>query len=415
MFKSFYTIHFKVVNYFQYLQNARYLKILCKKLLRMEIESSVIETGVDKLVNLVKERGRIALQDAAKELGVSMTVAQEWVDFLEEEGIISVEYKLTKPYLVERKLTKKEIDAKAKEFTIKKDVFVRKAEVNLNFLGKQAEELKKVKKEFDMMKAELGMELDTVREDLKELERYQQLKEELQKQVEEQKNDAKLKIEELTKQVIREQKKYQELIADIKRENEELTREKTEAKSIEESEKILNQKLSELKGTIVSIEKKVADEDTSIKNSELHIEKLTMLIDDIKQRVEEEKAVIDPLIEKSREQEAKVLELQEKIVQKIAQKQKKVSNVKDVTKKVEDFFKKKLAVVNLVDKVNKDRDELEKSLIELIKKAKSFQLSASKGDVGKQMLELEKRFNEVDKRKSQFESELKEFSSVFKK
>ena len=71
----------------------------------MAIESSVIETGVDKLVNIVKERGRIALTDAAKELGVSTTVIQEWVDFLEDEGIISVEYKFTKPFLVERKLT----------------------------------------------------------------------------------------------------------------------------------------------------------------------------------------------------------------------------------------------------------------------------------------------------------------------
>ena len=84
-------------------------------------------------------------------------------------------------------------------------------------------------------------------------------------------------------------------------------------------------------------------------------------------------------------------------------------------KKVEDFFRKKLAVVNLVDKVNKDRDDLEKSLIELIKKAKSFQLSASKGDVGKQMVELEKKFSEVDNKKAQFESELREFSAVFRK
>src|SRR3989338_2000842 len=264
----------------------------------MEIASSVIETGVDKLVNLVKERGRIALQDAAKELGVSAIVIQEWVDFLEEEGIISVEYKLTKPYLVERKLTKKEVEAKAKEFSSKKEVFVRKAEVSLSFLEKQAEELKKVKSEFDILKKELGLELDTVRGDLKELERYQQLKAELQRQVEEQKNDAKLKIEELTKQVLREQKKYQELIADIEKGKEELTREKAEAQSIEESEKVLNKKLSELKSMIGQIEKKVGEEDSAIKNSELHIEKLNMLIDEVKQRVEEEKAVIDPLLEK---------------------------------------------------------------------------------------------------------------------
>ena len=137
----------------------------------MDIEGSVIETGVDKLVKIIKERGKIALSDAAKELGVSTTVIQEWVDFLEDEGIISVEYRMTKPFLVDRKLTKKEIESKAKEFENKKDVFVRKAEVNLSFLEKQAGELKSIKGEFDRLKNELGMQLDTVRNDLNELEK----------------------------------------------------------------------------------------------------------------------------------------------------------------------------------------------------------------------------------------------------
>ena len=381
----------------------------------MELTGSVIETGVDKLVNLVKERGRIALADAAKELGVSTTVIQEWVDFLEEEGIISVEYKLTKPYLVERKLTRKEVDAKAKEFTSKKEVFVRKAEVSLSFLEKQAGELRTVKGEFDRLKSELGFELGTVREDLKELEKYLQLKEELQKQVEEQKDEARLKIEELARQVEREQKKYQELVAGIRREKEELAKERLEAQSIEESEKIFNKRLVELKSMIGLIEKKVADEDNAIKNSELHIERLNMLIEEMKQRVDEEKAIIDPLIERSKEHERKVLELQERILNKISQKQKNVANVKIITKKVNEFFQKKLAVVNLVDNVNKDRDELEKLLIELIKKAKSFQLSAKSGDVGKQMIDLEKKFNEVDRKKVEFEAELKELSSFIRK
>lgn len=380
----------------------------------MELGSSIIETGVDKLVNIVRERGRIALVDAAKELGVSTTVIQEWVDFLEEEGIISVEYKLTKPYLVERKLTKKEVDAKAKEFAGKKDVFVRKAEVSLSFLEKQAGELKKVKGEFDRLKSELGMQLDTVREDLKELERYEQLKAQLQKQVQEQKDETRDKLAELMQIVQREQKKYQELVADISKQKEILMLEKSEAQSIEQNEQLLNKKLGEIKEMISLIEKKVVNEDTTIKNSELHIEKLTALIDEVKNRVEEEKSIIDPLLEKSREQERKVLELQDKILKKISQKQKNISNTRNITKKVRDFFEKKLAVSELVEKVNKDRDDLEKTLVELIKKAKSFQLTAKSGDVGKQMVELEKKFNEVDKKKAGFDTEFKQLTSYFR-
>lgn len=379
----------------------------------MEIEGSVIETGVDKLVNLVKQRGKIALADAAKELGVSPTVIQEWVDFLEEEGIISVQYNLTKPFLVERKLTKKELEEKAKEFASKKDVFVRKAEVNLSFLEKHQEELKKIKQEFDKMKQELGLELDTVKSELKELENYQQLRQELQRQIEEQKTDTKAKIEELIRQITTEKRRYQELITDTKKEREELRREKIEAKSIEESEKVLNKRLAELKDMISLIEKRVTYEDSTIKNSEAHLDRLTNLMEDIKKNVAEGKSSIDPLLQKSREHERKVTELQNEIVKKIAKNQKDMSSIREITQKVNDFFSKKLAVIDLVDKVNKDRDDLEKSLIDLIKKAKAFQLT-SKGDMGKEMIDLEKKFTEVDKKKGVFEEELKKFASMFR-
>jgi len=381
----------------------------------MDIQSTVIETGVDKLVNLVKERGQISLQDVAKELGVDTTVIQEWVDYLEDEGIIGVEYKLTKPYLVEKKLSKKEVEEKAKEFASKKDIFIRKTEVSLNFLEKNAQDLRKVKGEFDKLKDELGMQLDSVRDDLSELEKYQQLKEQLRKQVEEQKNEAKSKMDELTQQIIREQKRYQELVSDLLTERAQLQREKAEAKSIEESEIILNRKLIDLKNIIVLIEKKVSDGNTSIKNSEMHIEKLDLLSQEIKKHVDEEKSMIEPLIARSLEQERKVLELQDQIIKKISQKQKDTPNVDDITKKVKDFFNKKLSVVNLVDKVNKDRDELEKSLIELIKKAKSFQLTAKSSDIGKEMLDLEKKFNDVNKKRTDFDSELNELSTLFRK
>ena len=381
----------------------------------MEIESSVIETGVDKLVNIVKVRGRIALAEAAKEIGVSTTVIQEWVDFLEDEGIISVEYKLTKPYLVERKLSKKEIEVKEKEFTTKKDVFVRKAEVNLSFLEKQADELKKVKGEFDKLKSDMGLELDTVRSDLKELERYQQLKQELQKEIEEQKNEAKIRMEDLSRQILREKNRYEELVEDVSKERQELEKEKIETKSIEESESLLNEKLVGLKSMIGIIEKKVLDEDRSIKNSELHIEKLNLLVEDINSRVEEEKSSMEPLVIKSAEHGKKMKELQDGIMKKILQNQKNISDAENMTKKVKDFFEKKLAVANLVDSVNKDRDELEKSLIELIKKAKAFELTNKGGDIGAQMIELEKKFGEVDKKKTFFEKELKKLTSFFRR
>ncbi len=380
----------------------------------MEIESSIIETGVDKLVSLVKVRGKIALSDAAKELGVSTTVVQEWVDFLEDEGIISVEYKLTKPFLVERKLTKKEVDAKAKEFIGKKDVFVRKAEVNLSFLEKQADELRKVKEEFEKLKKDLGLDLGTLKDELNEIERYQQLKEEVQKQAEEQKKEAQLRIVQLAKEIEREQKKYQEFVSEVNIEREQLLKEKKEAVSIEESEEALNARLIELKDMVGKLEKKLSDEGVAVKNSEAHIQRLNLLMEEVKQRVAEEKGIVEPLIEKNKEQERKILDLQDQVLKKISENEKRASNAKDLTKRFKVIFEKRVGALDLIYKVNKDRDELEKNLMELIRKAKSFQLTMKKGDVSKEMIELEKKFSEVNQKKSIFEEELKKLTSFFR-
>lgn len=58
-----------------------------------------IETAVDSLVRLVKDKKLIALDDAAKLLGVPENIVNEWASFLEEDKILKIEYKMTKPYL----------------------------------------------------------------------------------------------------------------------------------------------------------------------------------------------------------------------------------------------------------------------------------------------------------------------------
>ena len=145
--------------------------------------TGVIETGVDKLVELVKKHGRISFQDAAKELGVSKDVISEWADFLSEESILSTEYKLTQQFLVDKKISKAEMEKKAREFSDKKDIFVRKAEGTVSVLQREAENLSKLKGEFDKMKEEMGIELDSVKKELSELAKYEQMKEELSKKI----------------------------------------------------------------------------------------------------------------------------------------------------------------------------------------------------------------------------------------
>lgn len=58
-----------------------------------------VETDVDMLVSLVKEKGKISVEQAAHLLKIKLSVIQKWVDFLLEEGVLGVEYKFVTPYI----------------------------------------------------------------------------------------------------------------------------------------------------------------------------------------------------------------------------------------------------------------------------------------------------------------------------
>jgi hypothetical protein len=58
-----------------------------------------VETDVDLLVSLVKEKGKISIEEAAKMLKVPLNTIQSWVDFLLEEEVLGIEYKFVTPYL----------------------------------------------------------------------------------------------------------------------------------------------------------------------------------------------------------------------------------------------------------------------------------------------------------------------------
>jgi chromosome segregation ATPase len=90
----------------------------------MALDDLLISTGVDNLIRIVKERGRVEIGSAARELRLPARTVEDWAHVLEEEGIITVEYKLTKAYLVWRMPAAKEVEQK-REILKKKAVGTR--------------------------------------------------------------------------------------------------------------------------------------------------------------------------------------------------------------------------------------------------------------------------------------------------
>ncbi len=381
-------------------------------------DCSLIETGVDKLVTLIRKNKKLSVAEAAKQLGVSTVVVEEWADFLEEEGIISIEYKFTTPYLVERLLTKDELVKKEKEFGGKKEAFVRKAEVALALLDRESETFQKIREQFDGLKKDLGTEIKKVKGDLKDLEKYEELKNRLDQQIQSQQKEFKESISQVESQISREQKKYSEILKDIDLEEKQLDKEKLEALSIRERENLLMQKLAEFRKGIEKIEKSIESEDKVVSSSEEHISRLKELADSVKQSVEERRSELEKLFEQKKEQEKNIARMQEEILAKAKEKKSEIdARVQDgqgASHQFSVFFDKKARVEAMLKKLNDERNDLEKELIHLIQKAKAFSIASKSAAVGKHMSELKKTFDSIDKKKGLFETELKKLASFLK-
>jgi chromosome segregation ATPase len=85
----------------------------------MALDDLLISTGVDQLIRLVKERGRVELGAAAKEMKQPVRTIEDWSHVLEEEGLIKVEYKLTKIYLVWLQPTAEYVEKKSEKLEAK--------------------------------------------------------------------------------------------------------------------------------------------------------------------------------------------------------------------------------------------------------------------------------------------------------
>jgi uncharacterized membrane protein len=88
-----------------------------KPMYRLEGKAPRIETGIDRLYNMIGEKGSIGLSDAAKKMGMTEDKVMEWGDILEDHKLADLHYPVKgKPVLSIRKVKL----AKAKKIKEKK-------------------------------------------------------------------------------------------------------------------------------------------------------------------------------------------------------------------------------------------------------------------------------------------------------
>jgi chromosome segregation ATPase len=80
------------------------------------LSDALISTAIDKFIRLIKEKGRIELGLASRILNVPTATIEEWAHILDDEGIIDIEYKLSKVYAVWVAPSEEEIAKEKGEF-----------------------------------------------------------------------------------------------------------------------------------------------------------------------------------------------------------------------------------------------------------------------------------------------------------
>jgi chromosome segregation ATPase len=377
-----------------------------------------IETGVDRLLTLIKEKHKISIADAAKILNVSKTLIQEWGSFLEEEKIIDIDYLLTNTFLVEKKVTEEDYKQKKIEFKNLREMFVRKIDTFMQTIDKDTEGIDRMKNDFSHLKKDLSVEVSKVKDELKELETYESLKQDIDKQIIDQQSSYKNKIEEAHTKILNEEKQYQGIIDSLNLERENLTEESKEVNVLEVQEEKLNRKMIEISKLTKEIDKHIGDETDKIESTKKRIKELENYATGILNNLGDKKKVFQPLIDEGTKHEKRIAELQADLLEKVSEKKKKITQAanegEEVLQKFNRFFGRKKELEALFQKIESDRSDLKVELSKLLKKAKILEITSKGEEVTKHIESLKTNMKQIDIKKNLFQDEINRLKSLIR-
>ncbi len=115
----------------------------------MALDDLLISTGVDNLIRLVHEKGKVDLKSASTELNLEPETIESWAKVLEEEGIIKIEYKFTKVYLVWVAVSMPAIAQKAATLESKKSQIASDIQEKLETVRSSKDDLASLRESFE--------------------------------------------------------------------------------------------------------------------------------------------------------------------------------------------------------------------------------------------------------------------------
>ena len=153
--------------------------------------------------------------------------------------------------------------------------------------------------------------------------------------------------------------------------------------------------------------------DNDVVGTQKQLKKLSKYSDKLHKEIKEKRDELNGLIKQNKEYEAKVTKMQEDLIKQL--KEQKAKETKDEERVTEDkfkkFFAKKQEMEKLLSEVQREKELLEQDLVDLIKKAKAFNVQADPETVKNQIEELETAHDSVEAKRKVYEEKMSRLTS----
>lgn len=370
-------------------------------------KQGTITTGVDNLVSLVADKKKISISEAAKTLGVPRELIEEWTDFLEEKGVIRLEYSFTTPYLHFREADAKTVERNTRMFTTKKESFVRQIDATLQFIEKHAAGLDKVKEQFDKINAELEGKVHAIRDELKELDRFDALKRELGSDLSAQYDQFRKRMEKIEQRIHEREEAYDQLIAGIEREERSLEGRESRLEHLKEMEREMERKFAQMRDQIAKLQSEERKEVAEIENEKSAVARLKLQSQRLKREIDRHRKDLAPLLREYERIEHDTKKARDEVMagfeEHLRQVELKESQAAKVKETFEKYLKQKVDIDILMDRLTSEVAQLESEFRVLRQEAKIITATAKDNHAETLVEKLEKRLEQAFAHKKRFE------------
>jgi len=378
-----------------------------------------IKTGVDKLVELISTKKKISVDAAAKELGVGKNVVQEWADFLEEEGAVTIDVSLSKTWLVERKIAPEDVIQSAGEVSSQKEAFSRRIDVAMTSLQQETSRFEDVRKEFSNIQGHIKSEIETVKNQLTELERFDSLRKNLDKDIDKQKKNYEDIVKDANEKLRIESEKYTDLKSLIDKEKKSLDQYGQKMEELKRLRNDYERTVSTLKDSLKKIDDVVSEYRKRFEDSQKVVSNYQNALDRLNEELSEKKSsTLSKKLEGMKDGEQKLFKKQMELESNMKKAISSVQSYAGISDKVhsslDGYFSKNISTEKLIAEIENDKTDLTKYLEELKSKVLKFTLMTSNESIKGQMKDIEAKLKEFERKKLSIRYKIEKLVSMIK-